>query len=74
MNHGHASAHFDLLAFREGYGNGTIAPSGLYGPPPWWSPAPRPEEEKELVQDYIEFLKEDLKAAEEHLEELGQER
>lgn len=46
----------------------------MYGPPPpWWSRAPSPEEEKELVQEYIEDLKEEIKAAEEHLEALEQE-
>lgn len=48
-------------------------PIRCMGPPPWWSRASRPEEEKELVQDYIDFLKEELKAAEDHLDELEQE-
>ena len=42
----------------------------MYGPPPWWSRMPSPEEEKEAVHEYIEALKEEIEAAEGHLKEL----
>jgi len=42
----------------------------MYGRRPWWSRAPRPEEAKELAQEYIEAPKEQFKAVGKHLEEL----
>jgi hypothetical protein len=46
---------------------------GPYGPPgPWWTERPSQEEEVEYFKEYIEFLKEEQKAAEEHLKELEQ--
>lgn len=49
---------------------------GPYGPPPppWSMRQPSVEEEKEDLLDYIEMLKEQLEAAEEHLKEIEQEK
>jgi hypothetical protein len=38
-------------------------------PPPWWGGRPTPEEERADLEEYISFMKDELKAAEEALKE-----
>ena len=48
-------------------------PMSPYGPPPGWGwGRPSLEEEKEYLDEYIEMLKEELAAAEEHRKELDE--
>lgn len=60
--------------YHHPYGYGSYGFGGGPGPGPWVSRGPTLEEEKEDISDYIEMLKEELAAAEEHLKDLEKEK